>query len=193
MERRRESNYDLLRIVASFAVVLVHIVNVYYQALSDASEFGFRYANGAFFIILAEAITHFAVPCFFMLSGAFILGNRRNGDFRFFYRKSFDKIGIDAVVFGCVGFFIGLAMAVIKYAIIGNQPFSVLAEPFIGVIKGEPFYHLWYLTVLLGLYILAPFVIMLASEMAVGGGKSIREDYICICDLCKPQLACEYI
>lgn len=81
----RQSNFDLLRIISTFAVVLIH-VNANVADSNNISLVGFNFCS------LINIITRFSVPCFVMLSGAFILNNEKNADYKHFYAKSFYKI-----------------------------------------------------------------------------------------------------
>ena len=82
MSKDRESNFDLLRIISAFAVIILH-VSYWFLKIDDASAF----SNCHFLTLLLTSITRFAVPCFFMLSGAFILADERNADYKYFYKK----------------------------------------------------------------------------------------------------------
>ena len=70
----RQSNFDLLRIISTFAVVLIH-VNATVANSNNISLVGFNICS------LINIITRFSVPCFVMLSGAFILNNEKNADY----------------------------------------------------------------------------------------------------------------
>ena len=166
---KRESNYDLLRIVAAISVIVIHIANVYYQALTDVNEIGYIVTDSCFLIILVKSLCNFAVPCFFMMSGAFNLANEKNANYKEFYSKSLRKIGIPAFVFSLIGIFYNLAMEAMKVFVLKTQNPNNILMPFVDAIKGEPFYHLWYLSVLLGLYIVTPLLITLHTEMKRGG------------------------
>ena len=66
--KQRENNYDLLRCVCAVMVVILHAGASYEQSSIEL------YARaGTFF----QAVTRTAVPCFVMLSGAFLLGDGR--------------------------------------------------------------------------------------------------------------------
>lgn len=82
----REKNLDLLRVIAAFLVVMLHtsvrptMVNIHQPTAS------FTVAN------LFNAATRVAVPIFVLLSGAFLLDNQKNENFRQFYKKTCYKI-----------------------------------------------------------------------------------------------------
>lgn len=82
----RESNYDLLRILACIAVIGIHASATYINMLYDNDFLG-GVDNNVFITILLNSLTRFAVPCFVMLSGAFILYNKKIWIIVFFTKK----------------------------------------------------------------------------------------------------------
>ena len=95
-----------------------------------------------------------------MISGAFILSNPANREFTFFYRKSSYKIFLPTfavIVFYCV-------LSEIKWIAVSHNPLPPLYAMLIG---GQ--YNLWFMYMLFGLYILAPFIIRLKEAT----GKSV--------------------
>lgn len=84
----RESNFDLLRVICAFAVVAIHVSAQFIGAMTgDPRYIGIEF-HDVFNSTLWNVLSRFAVPCFVMLSGAFILTNDKNADFSFFYKKS---------------------------------------------------------------------------------------------------------
>lgn len=67
---KREVRYDLLRIVACFAIVLLHVSGGYWSVVD---------INSSDFTIMTvyNSLTRFGVPVFFMLSGLFLLNPRK--------------------------------------------------------------------------------------------------------------------
>lgn len=160
----REKNYDALRVVSSFMIVMLH-------ASSGLMKDDYQAAPVS--LLVLHAVTRFAVPCFFMLSGAFLLSDQGNGDVRFFYRKSWNKIGRTGLLFCLLylpfSLFIPLATTfILKKHGVGELPGLLL-----GVLKsalaGEPYYHLWYIFVLVGLYFAVPLVIKIDKNLSGGG------------------------
>lgn len=169
MSLSRESNFDLLRIVSAFAVVMLHVSSGFLQ--TDEMKVP---TNCHFPIMLLNHLVRFAVPCFFMLSGAFILADERNADYKYFYKKSFKNISITSAFF-CVLYVIysvaKLLAGVFIFKRHGTDHFlSGLISVFKSMVVGSPYYHLWYLFTLLGLYLAVPFVIRLAADLRGGGG-----------------------
>ena len=81
----RESNFDLLRIICAFAVVAIHVSAQFIGAMTGDPRYVGMEFHDVFNSTLWNVLSRFAVPCFVMLSGAFILANDKNVDFSFFY------------------------------------------------------------------------------------------------------------
>lgn len=66
----RVAKYDLLRIAASFSIVLLHVSASYWSVVD---------IHGSEFIVMTvyNSLTRFAVPVFFMLSGLFLVSPQR--------------------------------------------------------------------------------------------------------------------
>ena len=100
MLQNRESNFDLLRILAAFAIVMLHVSANFLKINEIGAPTNCNYP-----IMILNHIVRFAVPCFFMLSGAFLLDDERNADHKYFYKKSIKNIGITGIIF-CLIYFI---------------------------------------------------------------------------------------
>lgn len=148
--KSRQSNFDLLRIISTFAVVLIH-VNANVADSNNISLVGFNFCS------LINIITRFSVPCFVMLSGAFILSNEKNADYKHFYAKSFYKIGIPLVIILILSFLI----AEMK-AIIGGRD---LLNPVFELLSGN-LNNCWFMFMLVGLYFLVPIVIRIKKSIS---------------------------
>jgi len=146
MKNLRENNYDLLRIFSVIAVIGIHVTattEIFYSFKVDTS------------IYLLNAVVRFAVPCFVMISGAFMLADNRNENYKYFYKKVFKKIGLTCIIFA-------IAYCVFQYI---TKPSMGLPQIFLDLIKGRPHYHMWYLSMLFGLYILTPIVIKVKNDI----------------------------
>lgn len=146
----RQSNFDLLRIISTIAVVLIH-VNANVADSNNISLDGFNICS------LINIITRFSVPCFVMLSGAFILNNEKNADYKHFYAKSFYKIGIPLVIILILSFLI----AEMK-AIIGGRD---LLNPVFELLSGN-LNNCWFMFMLVGLYFLVPIIIRIKKSIS---------------------------
>lgn len=96
-----------------------------------------------FLICVYNSIVKFAVPCFLMLSGAFIIDNKKNDEYRNFYSKSFVHIGVPTIIFSGIYFLYRLPPCFIGE----DRGINPLLKD---IIKDSPMYHMWYLYMLIG-------------------------------------------
>lgn len=159
MEKRtRELNYDILRIISCIAVILIHISATYYYSIYDPSYFGQTLDSNHFMIVLINILGKFAVPCFVMLTGAFVLSNDKNQDRRYLYNKAIKTVLVPTII-------IGTMYLLYKEGIVINNIIHLKASlkdmiyPLQDFILGEPSYHMWYMSMLIGLYLVIPDII----------------------------------
>lgn len=140
--RRRVIYFDILRIVAIFFVVFVHLAAQHWADVDVSSRAWFAFN-------LYCTTGKWSVPIFVMISGALFLG--RDVSISSILKKNVARI---ATVFlfwsGCYA----LIDLVFRHA-----PLSVVLSQFI---TGH--YHLWFLYMIVGLYLLIPLLRPIASE-----------------------------
>jgi surface polysaccharide O-acyltransferase-like enzyme len=128
--------FYILRIISSFAVVLIHIsAEYYYECKIQSNDFKIS--------IFYNGLSRFCIPIFFMISGALFLG--RDLSFRKIYSKNIKRILIHLISWSFI------------YSISNLQ----LSKKNIKQIIFKFFsghYHLWFLYSIIGLYILVPFL-----------------------------------
>ena len=159
---KREGNYDLLRIISAAAVVMIHVsATWFYGAVDNIPESGLSITDiqSPYLICIYNSLSRFAVPCFVMLSGAFILENEKNIEYKKFYSKSFAKIGIPTIIFSVI-----YVLYAIPWGVIGiDRGIHALLKD---IIKGAPMHHLWYLYMMIGVYALAPIVLRFKNSIS---------------------------
>lgn len=140
---KRNYGIDILKVLASFAVVMIHVESNFrpYEFIANTELW-----NSS---ILVNLISKWGVPAFIMASGYFIL-NQKEEKYSEFLRKRFSKVLIPFLAASFIFniYFQYLAGKIdIKWAMIG-----VLKNLF-----GYPIaIHLWFLYPLIGLYLLTP-------------------------------------
>ncbi len=139
---------DSLKVIAIFAVVLIHSASMPLYTLST-DDAVFVYAN------LLDSFSRFCVPVFFMASGAVLLA--RDYDITDFYRKRLSKI-IPVLIFWS-----GLYLA---FRIFVKNEHITVQNAIISFFDGHIYYHLWFLYVIVILYLLAPFIRRLVVAMS---------------------------
>ncbi len=131
---KRIDYFDLLRPIAIFFVILIHCTAPYFTSLPIDSR-SWLITN------LFESISRWAVPIFIMISGAIHLSRKR--DLKTFFKKNVLKLIIILFswnfIYAVVDLINGSSLSTFLYSLIGGH------------------YHLWFLYMLLGLYLLTPF------------------------------------
>ncbi len=150
--KEREIQYDLLRILCALAVVMLHVSSTYIGGLTGMRQFGAEILPDAGFTCLCNSNVRFAVPCFVMISGAMIMCRPQNKDYGSFYQKTFHNIGIPTLVFSA--FY--LILRIIFLNMDGKAAGEIAETIFLSAIKGNPYYHMWYLYMMLVVYALVP-------------------------------------
>lgn len=164
MSDTRESNYELLRIISALAVIAIHVSGSYTVAITSAPWFGTTYTDNMFINCLYNAISRFAVPCFIMISGAFTLDNEKNCEFKYYYGKMLKSLGVTVIIISGLYFLYSSLQAIVAVVVRGREV-TRLFVPLQDVIIGEPYYHLWYLYMMVGIFILTPVIIRLKKEV----------------------------
>lgn len=155
--KRRESNYDLLRILSCVAIIVIHVSKQWVD-IGSGSQTLLAGLNRQMLVNVYDSLSRFAVPCFVMISGAFILDNPKNLNYKAFYRKSFRHVVVPTFMFTIL---YTLFKAGMNLAGTGSGWGDVLS----GLVTGKPFYHMWYLYMLIGVYLLAPWVLRVKNEI----------------------------
>ena len=134
---------DAIRCLAMFLVIVLHTIA---PVIIQTGVYGT--ASWAFCMGL-DGINRMGVPLFFMISGYLMLSRPSTGDVRAFYRKNLPKLLIPLAVWNVVYFL--------------EQVWRGRAEPTLTAFLGELLdqgsgYHMWFIYVLLGIYLVTPFL-----------------------------------
>ncbi len=137
--KQRLQEFDILRVVATFTVIAIHITAAYVLV----SPLGY----------IGNQLARFAVPLFIILSGfllyyADLNGHRLSaGDF---YRRRFDRILWPYLLWTCV-------YVVMNGLISGDIPLALTQLPG-HLLWGTASYHLYFLVIVIQLYLLYPWL-----------------------------------
>lgn len=135
--KNRLVHYDLLRILAAFSVVMLHSASQFWYSLSTETG-AWKIANGY------DALFRFGVPVFVMISGALFLGKEL--DVKRLYTNHILRLLVVYLVWSVAyGLFDCRAYEAeyITWWVLGLE------------IEGGR-YHLWFLPMIVGIYILLP-------------------------------------
>ncbi|WP_397475198.1 acyltransferase [Pusillimonas sp.] len=144
-----QADYDKLdaaRWMAALAVVLLHCAAFPLTSVSEYGTSDWQWAN------LYDAASRWCVPVFVMISGALLLNPEKREAFKHFYQKRAARIA-PAIVFWTAFY---LLWGGLMYRLDG-VPMDAAAW-LRKATGGEPYYHLWYLYMLVGLYLFAPYL-----------------------------------
>lgn len=136
---------DGTRCVAALAVVLLHAAA---SAVTDRSLLG---TSGWWVANILDSATRWCVPVFVMLSGALLLGPAHPGEsWLAFYQKRFARVLLPLIVWSL--FYLGYETC---------WAYSRETEPDLlffwkQTLIGMPYFHLWFLFMLPGLYLATP-------------------------------------
>jgi surface polysaccharide O-acyltransferase-like enzyme len=140
----RKSDYllwpNLMKIYSISCVVLIHSAAPLLIEYPERGEAHWWTGN------LYDSFGRWCIPIFFMLSGTFLIEKARRNN-RLFFRQRCRRILLPFVLWSGVYFLWRV------YANGENIPLSAFPSL---LVRGPIFYHLWFLYVLMGLYLLAP-------------------------------------
>ena len=140
--------FDILNVIACFCVVCMHC-NGWIHKFSHDDLWGVR--------VLIEVACYFAVPVFFMLSGATLLNYRQRYSTTEFYKKRFIRTVIPY-------FFWSITFYTI-YLFRGNRPFG-WKETITRFTTGEiPYTFYWFFIPLFLLYLFLPFFSLMVEKL----------------------------
>lgn len=173
MSTKREYNYDLLRVIAMLAVIVIHVSAMW---LDDSESVSTESVIlHPFSVILYNTVTRFAVPCFVMLSGAFIMDSTGTENYREFYQKQFKKVGIPTLIFSILYILYRIPVNIFG-AVSGTGDLSIHESMTVliqDIIRGKPFYHMWYLFMLFGVYLLAPIAVRFKNSISYSSFRKV--------------------
>ncbi|MDD2325338.1 MAG: acyltransferase family protein [Alphaproteobacteria bacterium] len=133
---------DNARLFAIFAVVVVHVS---YGVPWHAEEGSLLWAYGLSWGILVR----WCVPVFVMISGALLLGPHEKESLGTFYKKRFSRILIPILFWSLLYIVWGYFRENVQEPFTASYVLEKLAS-------GKPYYHLWFMYMLLGLYAFTP-------------------------------------
>lgn len=147
IEKEREIGFDLLRDIAAFFVVVIHVCSMEWSSLVVDSPEWLQFT-------LCFTLSLFSVPVFFMVSGAFLLDSSHKTDIKTIFTKRIKGIVIPFV-------FWSLIYTIINFSQM-NKNGSDIKAVILEFFTGE--YHMWFLFALAGLYIITPVLKMIAND-----------------------------
>lgn len=149
---------DLLRVLATVGVIVIHVCGVWFHNLPRDSV-DFQIYN------LYDALVRWSVPMFVMLSGMFLLDPQKELTWRGLFCRHILRLLAALLVWGSL-------YAVLDHGFNGPGGGLTWAGVWDGVrhvFRSETHYHLWFLYMMLGLYLVTP--ILRAFVRGAGQGE----------------------
>ena len=156
-DAKRDLSLDILRIIATFAVILLHVAaqKDYFETTYPTNEWIPR--------LFYNSFVRWCVPIFVMISGALFLNPLKNITIRRLFGKNVLRIVCAYIVW---------TVAYALYTILQDDKDISLLPLF--SIEGYGSFHLWFLKMILGLYVAVPIL------RYVTKAKSIEIYFICV-------------
>lgn len=142
VKKERSWYLDYMRIIATVAVVMIHVSSYRFQAVEVTST---EWAVMNFY----DSVARYAVPIFLMLSGALFLQDDKKIEVKQLYGKYILRI-VTAFVFWSFLYTVYIN---------GQKGWQKVLTGFI-----EGYTHLWYLFLIVGFYMIVPFLKQMANS-----------------------------
>lgn len=153
MKHAKKKYIEILRIFAMFAVVLNHIcITATTDFVSSSSD-----VNGIIYVSIRN-LCRFAVPIFFMISGALLLNPNKELTIKKLLKNYLLKYGLVIIVFGWG--FAALEEIFQEHTI--NT--STFIKSFINMLQGKSWNHMWYMYSLFGTMLFLPVLKVVAEN-----------------------------
>lgn len=130
---------DLLRLIATFAVVLLHV--------SCGGFLSFTGDTNYYVSLVYDGLTRWCVPVFVMISGALFLRPEKTVTLKGLYGKSIGRLVICYVLWSLIYYLL--------FSFDGNFSMRFLLHPH---------FHLWFLRMLVFVYVLVPILRIIAHD-----------------------------
>lgn len=146
-EPGRTAYADALRVAATVGVVALHTVYLSWVM------FSYNEASRAWWLAgdAVNSLFRWCVPCFVMISGMLLLDPAREEPLRSFFRKRMSRVLVPLLFWTALYSLWTLRYVPELLAI--PKTYSDIA---VGMAEGPVYYHLWFLYMIIGLYLVTP-------------------------------------
>lgn len=135
MSNKREVNYDLLRTIAMLSVMILHTATATWVDVTKEIDW--------FIVNFYVTISHWGVPVFVMISGMMFLNPKKQISIKEIYIKYIKRILIAYIIWSAL-------YSIYNILTYGGNLITFITSTFNG------HFHLWYLVMLIGLYMITP-------------------------------------
>lgn len=148
IEKPRLIYLDILRSLSIFAVIIIHSVAIKTSDMSSLGTPSWWWANSL------NGFIRWAIPIFFMISGALTLGNKNVDNIPKFIKSRLLKIGIPFLIWSAI-YTIFTQVYFLKQQI--EFP-NILLKILTNIILDQSYYHLWFVYDIFIIYLITPLI-----------------------------------
>ena len=150
---QRNLGIDVLRLLAIYAIIAQHSSGGFlvYNAFNNGLEW---WIQG----IIYGGLFKWASAIFVMISGAYMLEEKRSENIYFFLKKRFKRVIIPFLVW------VIIYKIIAEPSILFHINFSTLKTYVIDIISGNVEYHLWFIYMLSVLYLITPLLSVFVNK-----------------------------
>ena len=142
---------DILRILAVFAVMMIHVsASGFYT--NPVQSFTWQVVN------FYECMVRWAVPVFVMVSGIFFLNPQKEITLSKLYRKNIFRIVMALITWGLFYRSLSISKMIFLDKVCDKELTVGILKQCSTFVFGHAWYHLWFLYMIIGLYILVPLI-----------------------------------
>ncbi len=152
MAGKRLVHYDLVRIIAMFAVIVVHTSGTLYRATAPVSSFNWQVSN------IYSTSGKFSICIFMMVSGMLFLNPKKNITIKDLYRKNILRIASGFIFWSVAYALFGLWVK----SMMNGFSYSYMHGFFIDFVTGN--YHMWFCYMIIGIYMIVPFLRLISGD-----------------------------
>ena len=174
MVGKRIYYYDVLNVVSCFSVIALHC-NGYVHQFDTADQWWWLH-------VLFEVAFYNAVPIFFMLSGATLLGYHEKYDTRTFFLKRFKKAFLPFLVFSVLFYAFAIIFTHHTDLSLGNVGYRIATGRI-------PFTDYWFFVPLFILYLFMPFLSVMVTHLSNRQLLALIVLIVSIQGICEPVIA----
>ena len=143
---KKKAYIEFMRVFSMIAVILIHIF------VTARTSFEHHKWYEEYISVVISHILHFAVPVFFMITGALFLQKSKEIAVKILYKKYILKYMLTILSFGWI-----YALMEIVFTNKTIRPVFILRS-FLNMVQGNTWEHMWYLYTLIGILIILPII-----------------------------------
>ncbi len=150
-ETRKLEHINTASVISAFAVVFLHTNSVFWDF--NPGAFYWRSAN------VIESVFYFAVPIFFMISGATLLDFNERYDLKTYFKKRFSRAVVPFLAWSAIGLF--AQIFVVRWISLSQVTPKYLLE---GLLTGKLVEIYWFFIPLFAIYLSIPLFAAVPKE-----------------------------